>query len=140
MIVINADNLILGRMAATVAKKALLGEDVNVVNCEKAVIIGNRDSIIDKYLHRLELGQPQQGPFIQRRPDLFVRRAIGGMLPRSRSRGLEALRKIKCYMGVPKEFAGKEITLKDVQSKKTTKESITVADLCISIGDTKRFP
>jgi len=90
MVVINADKLVLGRMASVIAKQALLGEEVKVVNCEKAVIIGNKRGIILDYLHKLELGQPQQGPFIQRRPDLFVKRAISGMLPKRRSRGLRS--------------------------------------------------
>ena len=39
--IINADNLVLGRMAAIAAKQALLGEDVRIVNCEKAIITGD---------------------------------------------------------------------------------------------------
>ena len=47
--IINAENLVLGRMAAVVAKQALLGEDINIVNCEKAVITGDKVSNYEKY-------------------------------------------------------------------------------------------
>jgi len=39
--IVDASNMILGRMVSYVAKKALLGEKVDIVNCEKAVITGN---------------------------------------------------------------------------------------------------
>ena len=38
--IINAENLILGRMTTYAAKKALQGEEVDIVNCEKAIITG----------------------------------------------------------------------------------------------------
>ena len=40
---IDADNLILGRMATTAAKSALAGENVVIVNCEKAIVTGKKD-------------------------------------------------------------------------------------------------
>ncbi len=36
--IIDANNMILGRLASFAAKKALLGEKIDVINCEKAVI------------------------------------------------------------------------------------------------------
>ena len=46
--IIDANNLILGRMATFIAKQALLGEDIKIVNCEKAVITGDRKEILLK--------------------------------------------------------------------------------------------
>jgi len=131
--IINAENLVLGRMAAIAAKQALLGEDVRIVNCEKAIITGDRKSVLKHYLQRLKLGQPQQGPFIQKRPDLFVRRAIRGMLPRHKNHGKQALSRIKCYIGVPGNLEKAE-TLKQAQLQKVTKRFITVSELCMSLG------
>ena len=36
--IIDAKNLVLGRMATVVAKEALLGEKIDIINCEKAVV------------------------------------------------------------------------------------------------------
>ena len=44
--VIDAKNLILGRMASIVAKRLLNGERIIIVNAEKAVISGKRLSIL----------------------------------------------------------------------------------------------
>ena len=41
-IVIDANELILGRLATQVAKKLLLGVEVQIINCEKAVISGTK--------------------------------------------------------------------------------------------------
>ena len=135
MIVINADSLILGRMASIAAKQALLGQDVSVVNCEKAVVIGHRKPVLAHYKNRLKLGQPQQGPFIQRRPDFFVRRTIRGMLPRKKSRGRDAYSRVKCYVGVPEKFAGKEVTLKKAENTKHKKDVTSVGELCMHLGN-----
>ena len=131
--IINADNLVLGRMAAIAAKQALLGEDVRIVNCEKAIITGDKKSILKHYLQRLDLGQPQQGPFIQKRPDLFVRRTIRGMLPRRQSKGRDAFSRVKCYIGVPDKLE-KSDTLKKAQLQKITKRFVTVGELCMHLG------
>ena len=40
MKIYNGEGMMLGRLAARVAKDALLGEEVKVVNCEKIVISG----------------------------------------------------------------------------------------------------
>jgi len=131
--IINAENLVLGRLAAIAAKQALLGEDVNIVNCEKAVITGDRKSILKHYLHRLELGQPQQGPFIQRRPDLFVRRTIRGMLPRRKHKGRSALSRVKCYIDIPDDMQ-KADTLKQAQPSNPKRRYFTVGELCLQLG------
>jgi len=55
MRVINAEGLILGRLASKVAKMLLEGEEVVIVNAEKAVITGNREDIFAKYKQRTEL-------------------------------------------------------------------------------------
>ena len=49
------------------------------------------------------------GPFVPRRPDHLMKRTIRGMLPYKRPRGVEAMKAIKCYVGIPVEFVGKEM-------------------------------
>ena len=132
--IINAENLILGRMAAVAAKQALIGDDVQIVNCEKAVITGNRKAVIKHYLSRLRLGQPQQGPFVHRRPDMFVRRTIRGMLPKKQAKGRAALARVKCYLGTPSNLEGKSAKPKEAISSNIRKARITVGELCMHLG------
>ena len=47
--IINANNLILGRLASFAAKQALLGEKIEIVNSEETVIIGSKKVIYAKY-------------------------------------------------------------------------------------------
>lgn len=136
MVLINAKDIILGRLATTVAKNALLGESVDVINCEKAIITGNRKTILAKYHARRKRGIPTKGPFFPKRADMLVRRTIRGMLPFKRPKGREAYRRVKCYIGVPNEFHGKKAeTIKHGNlSKLTTLKYITVEDLSKSLG------
>ena len=41
--IVDANNLVLGRLATVVAKKGLLGEKVDVINCENCRIIHNKE-------------------------------------------------------------------------------------------------
>jgi len=108
-IVIDATNNILGRLGARVAKLLLEGYKVVILNAEKAVISGSRKFIFQKYKRRSEIKtrtNPRKGPFFYRRPDLFVKRIIRGMLPFSQQRGRQAFKRLRVYIGEPREFEG----------------------------------
>ena len=134
--IINAENLILGRFATVAAKKALLGEDVSIINCEKALITGNRKAILAKYKQKIQMGKPQKGPFIPKRADRFVKKTIRGMLPYKQGRGSKAFEKIRCYVGIPDDFKDKkaETIEKANISKVPNLKYITVGEICKSIG------
>ncbi|MEM3374268.1 MAG: 50S ribosomal protein L13 [Candidatus Woesearchaeota archaeon] len=104
MILIDATNTILGRMAAYAAKYALEGNKVVIVNCEKAYVSGSKQDVFADYLNRLERGTPRKGPFIHRMPDKLVRRTIRGMLPYKKAKGREAYKRVLCFVGVPEEY------------------------------------
>jgi large subunit ribosomal protein L13 len=104
MTVIDATNLILGRMATEVAKRALKGESIDIVNCEKTVITGGRLSILADYKHRRDRGSEARGPYYPKNADDILRRAIRGMLPYKQSKGELAFERVACYIGIPKEF------------------------------------
>ena len=110
-IIIDATGLILGRMGTYVAKQALLGEEVVILNSEKAIITGKQDMLIAKYKVRQQR-RALKLPSFTLMPDRFVKRAIRGMLPRGNfsegGRGRQAFARIKCYIGVPSEFEGKK--------------------------------
>lgn len=111
MIVIDATDQILGRMASVVAKRLLKGESIAIVNAEKAIITGDFRRIYEKYKTRYDLSRnvnPTKGPFYPRTPDRIVSRAVRGMLPWSKARGKDAFRRLRVYRGVPEDLEGKE--------------------------------
>jgi|TARA_Y100000310_G_scaffold331024_1_gene403836 large subunit ribosomal protein L13 len=132
MIVIDATNQIVGRMASFVAKTALLGEKIVVVNCENAIISGNKSSIIAKYKMRREIGGPMTGPFFPRQPDRVVRRTIRGMLSYKQGRGRDAFKNIMCYLGVPEKYEKEKLITsnKTDVSKLPNYKYMILKDLC----------
>ncbi|MBS3065336.1 MAG: 50S ribosomal protein L13 [DPANN group archaeon] len=134
MKVIDATNLVLGRMATRVAKLALTGEEVAIINCEKAVISGSQNAIVARYKAREVRATPFKGPRRRRHPERIVKRAVRGMLPTGKwteqSRGRLALGRVKCYVGVPKEFEGKAETIEGASFMKVkTPYRLTVQKL-----------
>ncbi len=134
--IVDATNMILGRLAAKVAKQALNGEAVSVVNCEKAVITGDRKQIFESYIQKFDIGQVNQGPYFPRRPDMLVRRTIRGMLPRKKPRGIAAFGRVKCYVGIPQGIKSEEAKGFPEASIERVKKAghVSVAGLCKQIG------
>lgn len=106
MKIIDGKNAVLGRLASYAAKEALKGEEIVILNCDQVIITGNKKNIREEFEEkRRKVGSGQKGPKHSRSIDKIVKRAIRGMLPDHRhGRGKIAYRKIKCYVGVPKEF------------------------------------
>lgn len=133
MKIYNAQDLILGRLCSAVAKDILLGEEVAVVNCEKAIISGKKaNTMARERVKRKRKGYPLKSQTHSRLPDRFVRRAVRGMLPWKTARGREAYKKVMCYRGIPASFQGKELlTLsKATVEKLPTLKYMTVGDIC----------
>ena len=131
--IIDATNLKLGRLATVVAKAALQGEEVIIVNCEKAVITGNKEYIVSKYQARRERGGPHWGPFFPRMPDRFVRRTIRGMLPYKTPRGRDALKRVMCYIGNPKALEASGLEEAHISTSQTLRY-MHVGVLCELLG------
>ena len=132
---VNADGLILGRMASKVAKRLLNGEKVIIVNAEKAVLSGKKKSKVAEAKEFLEVGAPKQGPFHYRRPDRILRKTVRGMLPFKQPKGKMAYKKLKVFMGVPEDLKGQQmITLKEAQAAKLKGPYFTLAELAKEIG------
>jgi len=133
--IINADGLILGRMASIIAKRLLSGEKIIVVNAEKAVISGKKNTVVGEVRKFLEIGHPGKGPHHPRRPDEIVRRTIRGMLPRRKPKGQQAYKRLRVYIGVPEELKEKEFeTIPEVNASKLRCPYIRVSDLAREIG------
>lgn len=101
--IINAENRVLGRLASEVARKAKDGEEVQIVNAEKAVISGDKEKIFEDYKQKYERGSKYRGPHFPKRPDRILKRTIRGMLPKNRE-GREALKRVKTYLEVPHDL------------------------------------
>lgn len=133
--IVDATGLILGRMASIIAKRLLQGERIAVVNAEKAVISGRRKNIIKEAKKFLEIGHFRKGPYHPRSPDRIVKRTVRGMLPRGKSRGREALKRLRVYAGLPDSLRDTEkCTLPDAKADKLRCAYITVSDLAEDIG------
>ncbi len=106
MIVVDATGLVLGRLASITAKSLLSGEEINIVNAEKAVITGQRDAIFADYEHTRARGHKERGPYFPRRPEMILKRTVRGMLPYKMRRGRDAFSRLRIYVGIPREFKG----------------------------------
>lgn len=133
--IIDADNLILGRMATVVAKRLLRGENVIVLNADRAVVSGKRLSKVKETKGKLQIGHPGKGPYYAKRPDRFVKRSIRGMLPRKKPKGLDAYRRLKVFIGVPQEFKDRSMmSISEAKAEKLKCSYITVGELVREIG------
>lgn len=133
--VIDATGLILGRMASHIARRLLQGEEITIVNAEKAAISGKRLSKVKEAKKFLEVGHPRKGPLHRRRPDRIVRRTVRGMLPRRKPKGQQAYKRLKVFLDIPKEFETKEIqTIPEANAARLRCPYITVGKLAKEIG------
>ncbi len=132
--IIDASGLVLGRMATDIAKRALNGEEVHIVNAEKAVITGaSKKSIQARYTFKREVGTHRKGPFFPREPHLIVKRTVRGMMDYQSSKGRAAYKRIKAHIGVPKELAGQETVIVE-SAKRDPRIFLTVAELSTYLG------
>ncbi len=108
-IVINADGLILGRICSYVAKKALLGYTIDIVNVEKIIVTGDKDVVLAKFKRFSRMGGPSFGPFIGKSSRDLFKRSLKRMLPHKKFRGIEALARVKAYKGLPLRYKDKKL-------------------------------
>jgi large subunit ribosomal protein L13 len=131
--IIDATGSTLGRLSTNTAKRLLKGEEISIVNSEKAIISGKKPVIKEKYKQKREVGTYRKGPFYPRMPDQIVKRTIRGMIPYQTPHGRTAFKKLKCYIGIPKNFEGKKFeSIKEAERKPV--DFITVEELSRSLG------
>ena len=137
---VNAEGLIVGRMCSKVAKRLLNGEEVIILNAEKAVFSGKKKSKVLEAHKFLEVGAPMRGPFHYRRPDRFLRKTVRGMVPFKLPKGKSAYKRLKVFMGVPLEFKDqKMITFDEAQSSNLKGPHFTLAEMASEIGWNNRM-
>lgn len=106
--VINAEECVAGRLASYVAKRLLKGEEIAIVNAEKAIVTGNKKAMEEFFREKIERGDPYHGPFYPRKPERILRRIVRGMLPYHKPRGRNAYELLKVYSSFPDEFKNME--------------------------------
>lgn len=136
MTIIDANGLILGRLASDVAKRLLAGEKIDVVNAEKAVISGSRLDTIAEYRNKIAIGSTEFGPHFPKRPDRILKRTVRGMVPYRRARGRDAMARLKVHVGVPLELKDKEmIQVAEASMKRlSSNKYIRLGDVSTKMG------
>jgi len=131
--IIDANGATLGRLSTATAKRLLKGEEIAVINSEKAIISGKKVAIKNRYKQKREVGTYRKGPFFPRMPDQIVKRTIRGMIPYQTPHGRTAFKRLKCYIDIPKEFEGKKFeTIKEAEKQPV--DFMTVEELSRYLG------
>jgi large subunit ribosomal protein L13 len=138
-IVVDATNCIAGRMCSHVSKLLLQGNRVAIVNAEKAMLSGNsRQKTIELYKEHLEINSvtnPIHGPFHPRRPDTMLSKMVRGMVPKRKSTGITAFKRLRVYIGVPEEMKGAKMeSFSDSKITKPEAYYISVGEIAKELG------
>ena len=137
MQVIDGSEHILGRLATHIAKQLLDGEEVIVVNAEKIVITGRKEQILKDYKERRDRGVsgPNRfGPYYPRMPDRMFKRSVRGMIPFDQPHGKTAYKRLKVYIGVPKEMKGTQFLKVDKAMDRGATKKMHLGDVATWLG------
>jgi len=136
-IFIDASNLVAGRLASFAAKQALQGNHIEIVNSGNAILSGNKKNLLSEYSLRLQRGMPKTGPFYFRTEDRFLKRLIRGMIPYKKPKGSSALKRIRCYIGIPESLKNQKFqTLPDASvGNLNTPRYTTIKEICKFMGN-----
>jgi large subunit ribosomal protein L13 len=109
IVYVDATGHVAGRLSSKVAAEVLRGRRIVVLNAEKAVLSGKRETIIAEWKQKLEIGSkvnPMYGPLHPRRPDNILWRMVRGMVPKTKAKGTLGLKRLRVYIGVPQKYNG----------------------------------
>ncbi len=134
MKIIDATDNVLGRLSSYVAKMLLNGEDVIIINAEKAVVTGNKEFILNDYLEKWQRGSVRKGPHYPRMPDRILRRSVRGMLPFKTSHGKEAYKRLKVFIGKPEEIDYSKVEKIDKVIYKKIRNKVTLGEISKNLG------
>jgi large subunit ribosomal protein L13 len=137
-ILVDATGCIAGRMCSHVSKLLLKGNRVTIVNSEKAMLSGNRYKTIDLYKEFLEINSvtnPIHGPFHPRRPDTMLTKMVRGMVPKTKTSGIEAFKRLRVYIGIPDQFMNKKAeSFEDSKITRPPAKYISMGEVAKQIG------
>ena len=133
--VIDATDASAGRLATYVAKRLLNGEEVHIVNAEKARVSGtSAASVMERYHFKRDVGTRLKGPYYPRVPHLMMKRTVRGMLnyqelPSHRA----AYKRLKAHIGVPDELADKPVVVEE-RARSSAQRSMTFGEIANRLG------
>ena len=133
MRIIDASECILGRLASSIAKELLNGEQVHIINAEMAVVSGTKDRVFGEYIEKRKLNHPRKGPYYPRMPHMMLKRAVRGMIPYQKPRGREAFKRLKVDVGKPNSVDGKIEVVDGAKMNKATKY-VTLGEVSKVLG------
>ena len=143
---VDADGVVLGRLASEVAKRLRgkhkpnfaphldTGDHVVIINASKVVLTGNK--LLQKQWHR-HSGYPggltsiPYSKLMATRPELAIEKAVKGMLPSNRL-GRAMLKKLKVYPGPEHSHAAQNpqpLDLRDVAAPHNPEQAHTVEEV-----------
>jgi len=135
MRIIDADGLVLGRMSSVIAKSLLNGEEITIVNCEKALISGNRVNIIEEYERSRAMGKgKRKGPYFPKMPDRIMRRTISRMMHHRMPKGKNAMARLTIHIGIPFSLNGAKFESLEAAKKTGLKKYLTLGDIARELG------
>jgi large subunit ribosomal protein L13 len=144
--VVDADGVVLGRLAAEVAKRLRgkhkpdwvphldCGDHVIVINASKVVLTGNKLSAKELRRHSGYPGGLRSIPYTElmaRRPEVAIEKAVKGMLPHNRL-GRAMIKKLKVYAGPTHPHAAqdpKPFNVKDVAAPHNPEQAHTIEEV-----------
>ena len=137
-VVVDGTNLIAGRLCSNVAKLLLQGNRVSIINSEEIMISGKKKSIFGEYNEFLKIASilhPKHGPFHPRRPDTIISRMVRGMLPRDKPSGMNAFKRLRAYIGIPKELKSLDrIQFEKAIIRKSSSSYTRMSELAKNVG------
>jgi large subunit ribosomal protein L13 len=138
--IIDANGLILGRLASVVAQRLLSGEEIKIINAERAVVSGSPETTISKYKTLRAKGSKEKGPFFPKRSDMILRRTVRGMLPYKKAVGRAAFGRLRVYIGTPAELSNVDAETLDYvhKSKLSTIKMTNLAKISQQLGAGKK--
>ena len=108
--VIDAENLLLGGVSSIVASGVLAGEEVAIINAEKAVLTGSK---LDKKFYHHHTGwiggmkSVNYRTMMATKADKAMYLAVEGMLPGNKL-GAKAMTRLRVYKGAQHEHAAQK--------------------------------
>ncbi len=134
MRVIDAENMVLGRLASHLAKGVLDGDEIRVINAEKTILTGSKRMLLEKYKKRQKLIHSRKGPHYPRRPDRILKRSVRGMIPYQKPRGRKAFKRLRVYLGVPHELKDHPVETIDEAAFEGTTKYMYLGDISRALG------
>ena len=135
--IVDAKGLIAGRLSTKIAKLLIKGESITLLNAQDAIIVGNKDNIMEKFKMRVDANvksNPHYGPKYARIPDRMLRRMIKGMLPRNPRAKERVFKRLTVFNAVPKDLANEKATKFEELTCNERHKFMTLKEIALLLG------